>query len=444
MATEESNGAEFQEKTGLKRKLTGPPRLLLGKSRSPGQGEKKSRKHRRHNNDDDTPTDTAKDEQSAEVHELMGPENPEIILTTELDGGTCMDLQEECLEATSNLAQNTKKRWRKSKAGATIRRIFSCVRRRKELGTKGVQDAKENTPHGAHNSIQDEDLLPHSGDSLKMKHEQELVKKISSRKFKVRMWRIFKKSSSKDEQEREEHRARGCNDAFTEITSEMHVDRCKSGAAEPSVVDEQQKESHGIDEDVTRIHAENRLESQDSKNEVMEMSSLNVKLNVDSNAVFAHEHHQHPSEPNSSSPVDKEEPKIDITEVRLTGDLESNSDSEDLRMPPEELIPDDMVVDVSVERANAFKCKPIIMIEDVHSSDDENHDLFENTAPQYGTLSPLVSLNGSCYTLTTSESRFSEIMLAQTALSLVRAAISGAVEQFSAELQSRQMDRDHV
>ncbi|XP_034169747.1 uncharacterized protein si:dkey-1h6.8 [Pangasianodon hypophthalmus] len=443
MATEESNGAEFQEKTGLKRKLTGPPRLLLGKTRSPGQDEKKSRKHRRPNNDD-TPMDTEKDQQSTELHELTSPESPETLLTTELDGGPCMDLQDERLETTSNLEENTKKRRRRSKAGATIRRIFSCVRRRKELGMKAVEDAEENTNYGGHNSIQDKELLTHPCDSLKMKHEQEQGKKISARKFKVRMWHIFRKHSSKGKQEREEHEGGRCNDTFTEISSETSVDRYISGPAEPPAVDEQQNESSGINEDATRIHEENCLESRDPKNEVMEMISLDVEVNVDSNAVFVHENHQHPSESHFPCLVDEEEPKIQISEAPLTGIVESSSDLEDSRMSPEDLVTDDMVVDVPVENANVFKCKPVITIEDVHSSDEENDDLFENTAPQYGTLSPLLALNGSCYTLKTSDNRFSEILLAQTALSLVRAAISGAVEQLSAELQSRQMDRDHV
>ncbi|KAK3516381.1 hypothetical protein QTP70_010114 [Hemibagrus guttatus] len=433
MATEESNGAEFQEKTGLKRKLTGPPRLLLGKSRSPGQKERKSRKHRRHDEDaDDTPTDTAKDEQSPEPHEPTSPEPPETLLTTEPDGGTCTDLQEGCLE--TKLEQNTKKSRRRSKAGATIRRIFSCVRKRKELGMKAVEDAEENMYHGGHINIQDEEHLTHSCDTLKMKKP---VKKISSRKFKVRMWRLFKKRSSTSKQEGEERGEERCNDTFTEISSETGAGQQIS--AEPPAAENQQTESSRIVEDVTRICEENCLESPDSKNEVMEMSSLNVDVNVVSNAVFIHESesHHHPSESHISCLVDEE---IQMSEASLTEVIESDSDPEDPSLSPEDPVgTDDMLVDAPV-----FKCKPIITIEDVHSSDEENDELFENVAPRHGTLSPLVTLNGSCYTLKTPERRFSEILLAQTALSLVRTAISGAIEQLSAELQSRQMDQDRV
>lgn len=435
MATEESNSAEFQEKTGLKRKLTGPPRLLLGKSRSPGQDEKKSRKHRRHN---DTPLDTAETEQSAELHELTSPESPQTVLTSDLDGGTRTDLRDECSETASKLQQNVKKIRRRSKAGATIRRIFSCVRRRKDLGMKTVEDAEENTQRREHHSIHDEELLTHSGDSLKVKREQEPVKK-----FKVRMLRIFKKRSSKGKQELEEHGEERCNDTFTEISSET-TDRRTAGAAEPPAVDEQQNGSSGIDEDATRIHEETCLESQDPKSEVLEAISLNVEVNVNSNAVFVHENHQHPPESHFPSPVDEQEPKIQTSEALLTGLAESNSNPEDPWMSPEDPVTDGPVVDAPVENASVFKCKPVITIEDVHSSDEENHDSFENPAPRYGTLSPLVALNGSCYTLKTPDSRFSEILLAQTALSLVRAAISGAVEELSAELRSRQMDRDQV
>ncbi|GAA6083734.1 uncharacterized protein si:dkey-1h6.8 [Tachysurus ichikawai] len=425
MTTEESNSAEFQEKTGLKRKLTGPPRLLLGKSRSPGQDEKKSRKHRRHDGGE-TLVDTAKDEQSAESQVSSSPEHHETVLNTELDGGTCTDLQEGCLE--TNLEQNMKKRQRRSKAGAAIRQIFSCIRRRKELGVKVVEDTEDNTYHGAHNNIQDKELLTHSGDSLNRKKQ---VKKVSSRKFKVRTWCIFKKCTSTSKQE---HGQEQCNDTFTEISSETGVGQQISAATEPPAVDDQQNESSRIVEDVTRISEENSLESPDPNNEVMEMISLNVDVNTDSDAVFVH--HQHPPESHFSCLVDEE---FQISEASLSELIGSGSDLEDPRTSPEDPVMDDMLVDVPV-----FKCKPIITIEDVHSSDEEDGEFFENVVQRYGTLSPLVPLIGSCSTLKTPERHFSEILLTQKALSLVQAAISGAVEQLSSELQNRHADQDHI
>ncbi|KAK2864374.1 hypothetical protein Q7C36_003528 [Tachysurus vachellii] len=428
MTTEESNTAEFQEKTGLKRKLTGPPRLLLGKSRSPGQDEKKSRKHRRHDGGE-TLVDTGKDEQSAESQVSSSPEHPETVLTTEIDGGTCMDLQEGCLE--TNLEQNMKKRRRRSKAGAAIRQIFSCIRRRKELGMKAVEDTEDNMYHGAHNNIQDKELRTHSGDSLKTKKQ---VKMASSRKFKVRTWCIFKKCTSTIKQEGDEHGQEQCNDTFTEISSETGVgQQISATAAEPPVVDDQQNESSRIVEDVTRISEENGLESPDP-NEVMEMISLNVDVNTDSDAVFVH--HQHPPESQFSCLLDEE---FQISEASLSELIGSGSDLEDPRTSPEDPVTDDMLVDVPV-----FKCKPIITIEDVHSSDEENGEFFENVVQRYSTLSPLVLLNGSCSTLKTPERHFSEILLTQKALSLVQAAISGAVEQLSSELQNHQVDQDRI
>ncbi|XP_027019366.1 uncharacterized protein si:dkey-1h6.8 [Tachysurus fulvidraco] len=422
MTTEESNSAEFKEKTGLKRKLTGPPRLLLGKSRSPGQDEKKSRKHRRHGGDE-TLVDTAKDEQSAESQVSSSPEHPETVLTTELDGGTCTDLQEGCLE--TNLEQNMKKRRRRSKAGAAVRQIFSCIRRRKELGVKAVEDTEDNTYHRARNNIRDKELLTHSDDSLKTKKQ---VKKVSSRKFKVRTWCIFKKCTSTSKQEADDHGQEQCNDTFTEISSETGVGQqiSAAAAAEPPAVDEEQNESSRIVEDVTRT-------SPDPNNEVMEMISLNVATNTDSDAVFVH--HQHPPESLFSCLVDEE---FQISEASLSELIGSGSDLEDPRTSPEDPVTDDTLVDIPL-----FKCKPIITIEDVHSSDEEDGEFFETAVQRYGTLSPLVPLNGSCSTLKTPERHFSEILLTQKALSLVQAAISGAVEQLSSELQNRQ-DQDHI
>lgn len=393
----------------MKRKLTGPPRLLLGKSRSPVQQEKKSRKHRLQNNVDND-TLTTKDKQSTELLDLTSPGNPETILSTQPDGGTCMDFQEERLETASNSGRDMTKRWKRSKAGATIRRIFSCVRRRKELRTKAVQDAEENKQNETPNSIRDEELFTRSGDSLKTRHEQDLVKKISARRFHVRMWRVFEKRSSKGKREREEHGAGQCNDTYTETSG----NRCTPGAAEPPAVNKSSENGENVS---GTCKEENCLESRDSKKEVMEMVSL--------------------SESNFPCLVDEEDPKIQISEAPLTGAEESNSDPDDPRMTLEDPVRDEMVVDVP----HAFRCKPVIMIEDVQSSDEESDDLFESPSPRYDTLSPLVLLNGSRYPLKTSDSRFSEILLAQTALALVRAAVSSAVEQVSAELR---MDQDHV
>lgn len=408
MATEGSSGVEFQEKTGLKRKLTGPPRLLLGKTRSPVQQEKKSRKHRLQNNVDND-TMTTKNEQSTELLDLKSPGNPETILSTQPDGGTCMDLQEERLETASNSGQDMTKRWKRSKAGATIRRIFSCVRTRKELRTKAAQDAEENKQNAAHNSIRDEELFTRSGDSIKTRHEQDLVK-ISARRFHVRMWRVFEKRSSKGIGKREEHGAGQCNDTYTETS----VNLCMSGAAEPPAVNKSSENDGNVS---GTCKEENCLESRDSKKEVMEMVSLSAS--------------------NFPCLINEEEPKIQISEAPLTGATESNSDPDDPRMTPGDPVRDEMLVDVP----HAFRCKPVIMIEDIQSSDEESDDLFESPSPRYDTLSPLVLLNGSRHPLKTSESRFSEILLAQTALALVRAAVSSAVEQVSAELR---MDQDHV
>ncbi|XP_046692194.1 golgin subfamily A member 6-like protein 22 [Silurus meridionalis] len=679
MANEESDGGAFREKTGLKRKLTGPPRLLLGKSnRSPGQDEKKSRKHKQHDECKETPSDMTK--QSPEMHELTNPESSE---TIEHEGGTCMDLQGEGLEATSNLEENVKKRRRRSKAGATIRRIFSCVRKRKELGTKAKVD------HKAYNSIQDKELLTHS------EHSEEHGKQVSTRNFKVRIWRIFKKPTSESKRKREEHGAGRCHETFTEIS-----------CADPPDDHEQQNGSSRIDEDETRIHDEICSGAQDSKSKAIE--TIFLEMNIDSNAVFIQEDHNHPSKSDFPCLVDKVELKV--SKAPLTQDDDYNSDLKDSRISPEDLriSPDDplmcpknlqvienpqmppkdprmspevlqmsrkdlqmslenpqmslkdpqmspedpqlspecpcispknshmslkdlqmspenlrmspkdtwmypedhqvspgdpqispedpqmspkdlqmypedhqmspedprispedpqmslkdlqlspkktwlsqkdsqtsqedpeissenpqmsqkdpqmspkdlqmypedhqvspgdpqispedpqmspedpqtsiinsqtshevpqmspevsqtypevpqlslevphmspedriggnIVVAVPFENPSAFKHKPIITItHDVHSLDEENDELFEDTPPQHGTLSPLVLLNGSCFALKISpERRISEILLAQTALSLVRAAISGAMEQLLAEPQ-RSLDQDHV
>ncbi|TSR99392.1 hypothetical protein Baya_12162 [Bagarius yarrelli] len=398
MATGESNSAEFQEKPGLKRKLTGPPRLLLGKSRSPVQDGRKSRKHERHNNDgggDNVPSDTAKDEQSSELHKQTTPECPETVSTTELDEGACVDLQKECLE--TNLEQKTKQRRRKCNAGMTIRWIFSCGKRKKELGMKAVDD----------NIIQDGDLLTQSGDSLKTKKP---VKKL-----KVRMWHIFKKRSPTAKQEEEEHKDGRCNDTFPEISPETSV--------EPTVIEEQRNKSSGTDDDVSRISEKNCSQSQDPKLELTETIPFDLDVNADAVFVHQNENHHHASESHFSSLGDETEPEIQ--------NIQTNSDPED---------PTICLEDPVTARVPGFRCKPLITVEDVHLSDEENEELFTNTVPLYGTLSPLLTLNGSCHIYDRLDGRLSEMMLAQTALSLVRAAINGAVNQLSNELQNPQME----
>lgn len=498
MEPEETSSAEIPEKVGLKRKLTGPPRLLLGKTKSPEQDKKKSdaqalRKQRRDKNNDVVEEHQGDNEAGCESHDVES-RSPQPAFTAE-EGETHKDLREEPLEALSRSQpsqakeRHGKSRLKRSRAKATIRRLFlpalMCFRRRKQLH-HASEDGEDQ------NCVEEPPTLP--GDSLVAAErcKADFIKtdgtRKGKRKFRVRMWPIFKRlavTSSNNQKEGKDSAGQD-NSTFFEITSEKSLEKSNSAAdqsdycaPEPSgdkTMDEQMKGSSEIHEDMVRILEESCPgEYLEHKEEGKETVTLSVEVNVDLNNLEKVEQGRSRDQDACgylhSNVKNEEDTKMQISELSEPDGLLDSAGPPvcinecDLDTSVDGISPciSNVVVindlDKIVAIENEVKCKPVITIEDVHSSDEEDHEPVENDTQQPNTLSPLVSMNGSCCPFTvkrmakdtlqildhsTSNSPCSEILLMQTALSLVHAAISGAMEQLSAELQSNQIDRDHA
>ncbi|KAK1795597.1 hypothetical protein P4O66_001093 [Electrophorus voltai] len=491
MATEETDGGEFQEKAGLKRKLTGPPRLLLGKPRSPVRDEIKSdahvfRKQQRHKFSEAVKDKAAVHQGNSELgceSLCVACPSPQSAFTVK-EGAISLDLQEKSLEITLDLQERRvkrkhgKNRLKKSRAKAAFRRVFSpafmCVLKRKKTVIKSEEFLEDKTVHraclslqdapGDSNTTQEPSTILSVPFSMTKRCKKEALMQAGTgtikRKFHVRIWNFFKRHSVKSERNlsQEEGCVRPCIDTFIEI--ERKPACCAPESSGTLAADEQLNRSSKIHEDNARITVETCPgKDADHREEGTEMMSTDVSAVP--NTAFIHEkveqvsylkqdvckHHQFPNI------VGEEDTKVQITEilapigllhsqVPLPSVHECSSDTEVTEMSSD--IPVTRVIALIdtykiVPIENEVKCKPVITIEDVHSSDEEKQEPIENNPPQCDRLSTVVSANGSCYplkinsmandtfqTLDQSEhkSLLSELALVQTALSLVHGAIS--------------------
>ncbi|KAG9282982.1 hypothetical protein AMEX_G1696 [Astyanax mexicanus] len=509
MESEDTNCDEVQEKVGLKRKLTGPPRLLLGK----GKDEKKadlqaSRKQRRDKNNGtekhEVEEHQGNDDAGSESQQATC-QSPETACTGEEETTQIsnLDLQEEPVETVvSNSEQEKVKdqhgrsRQRRCRAKAAIRRVlfpaFACVRRRKQLDNRAAEDAEHNaTCDNCQDALTTDTTREVLADSVT---ERCAKKKNQKRKFHMRICgAVFKRFSVKPKSPSSQKQEKGCvgpdNHILIEITSEKSAaDQSDYSAPRPSgdiAVDEQLKGSKEIHEDMAGIHAESCPGKElDQEEECSEKVTLCAEVSSGLNTVFSHNEVEQQERPEQDviqchlqNRTNEEDTTIQNTETSELRPALSDSQTEiiptcvnecnsDINAP--EASPDITVNNVVfledpdkiVPIENEVKCKPLITIEDVPSSDEEIQEPLENDAPQHNTLSPLFALNGSCHrfkvnratkdTLHTldqtenSNSQFSDIVLVQTALTLVHAAINSAMEQLSAELQNNQIDEDHV
>ncbi|XP_076873716.1 uncharacterized protein LOC143523246 [Brachyhypopomus gauderio] len=515
MATEETDGGEFQEKAGLKRKLTGPPRLLLGKPLSPVRDEIKSEAHVLRKQQRQKCSEPVKDT-TVEHQDEAGCEPPCVSCLSPQtavagkEGATSCNLQEKPLEVMLNLEESranrphVKNKLKRTGAKSTFKRIFSpaiaCVMRR----NNSEEHPEDNTTHrawvslrdvpGDGNTTQESLTIPGVALSEIKKGNKEVFKKAGAgkkrRNFHVRIWPFFKRLSvtSARNLSQEEGCLRPCSDTFIETASGKSVeversfsadkpDRCASESS--GAADEHLDGSSEIHEDTSRIPEEPCPgKDPDHKEESPEVLKLSVEVSADPNTAFLHEeaerlccnkqdvckHHQLPYT------VDEMDTKVQMTEIlEPIGLVQSDSpppsvddcssDTEVAEMSSNVPVTHMTAVNETykiVPIENEVKSKPVITIENVPSSDEENQEPLENNLPQCGRLSTVVSVNVSCYPLKINsmpkdtsqildqsehKSLLSEILLVQTGLSLVRDAISGAVEQLSAEVQNNQTDQ---
>ncbi len=480
MSTQETELPDSQERVGLKRKLTGPPRLLLGKSKSREKLEGKSQRKQRQAKSCDGTAENNDQENYGNESSLIthhSPEKPSEEKETQPDApgdtsGILVTLEhseskDENMEIKTKMTISTSK--------TSIKRTFSsllgCGKRdeseRTENETLNPQKTKKNrnkAQHSVCNSMYENQL-------------SDVNKEVPNGKSKTRafftVWPLFKRSTTSDV-----NLGRGCREqdnsmVCQEITAPKgltfkkiyrifprkkkasHIDQFECNAPKQSQKEEADElnQSHAAALDSSSIEKEeNQKEEQDKNAEsIPETFTFSAEVSINAHIEFDHMDEKKEICLDQDVSINKEENRV----LKSNGVLDSE-------VPPlccSEFAGtssgSDLLVSTEKPIKNYVKCKPVITIEQAYSSEEENM----NETPQFDGL----TVNGSwqhlrinSLTINTlhpsdlnvsaelDHSHCNETLLIQTAISMVQAAIRGAVEQLTIEQQHNQISLDHA
>ncbi|XP_051500748.1 uncharacterized protein si:dkey-1h6.8 [Myxocyprinus asiaticus] len=525
MSTQENEFPDCQERVGLKRKLTGPPRLLLGKSKSREKSDRKSqRRQRRGICFDDTPDNNDLQQQD---NNGKGDESSHITHHSPQEASeekeTQRDVQGETLGIGITLEKNEGKEenvenktgMTRSTSKTTIKRTFSSllrcgVRKRKKSHISYAEDRVENkivspqeTKKNSHARKKAQDNM---GSSM---HENKLCEANSKeangkgkRKVFFTVWPSCKRSSVTSSVNLE----RGCeeqddNMVFQEIMSpkglpfkklyhifprrkkaQPPVNQFECSAPKTSQNKEVGDQLNQLSTDVMDIpithNEEYQKEEQVIKESCAETFTFSAEVSINTNIGSSNINDkleicpdQDESKIVLSTMNEKQHQLLEsTTEVSQTcGLLDCSSGNFDSELPGTSscIAGNDMLTlnntDQEKPIENDMKCRPVITIERTYSLEEENLEASVNEALQFDVLSRGLTMNGSWQhlqinsitnnTLHPSDlsvyseidhSQRNETLLIQTAISMVQAAIRGALEQLTIEQQHNQISLDHA
>ncbi|XP_043075753.1 uncharacterized protein si:dkey-1h6.8 [Puntigrus tetrazona] len=480
MSTQETELPDSQERGGLKRKLTGPPRLLLGKSKSREKLEGKSQRRQRQamtcdgtveNNDqenygNESSLITHHSPKTSSEEKETQPEDPEdtsgIFVT--LEHGESKD---ENKESKTEMTRSTSK--------TSIKRTFSSLLRcgkreepeRTENKILNLQKTKKNRNKAQHsmcNSVDENEL-------------SDVNKEVPNGKSKNRafftVWPLSKRSTTSNV-----HPGRGCGEqdrsmVVQEITTPKgltfkkiyrifprkkkasHIDRFECNAPKESQKEEANQLNRspaGALDSSTVKKEEKQKQEQDIKVEsVQEKFRFSAELNVNTHIESDHTEERKEICLDRDVSMKKEDNRV----LKSNGVLDSEVPPSYCSEFPGTSSGGDLLVLIEKPIKNNIKCKPVITIEQAYSSEEEN----VNETPECDGL----TVNGSWQhlrinsltinTLHPSDlnaspeldpSHCNETLLIQTAISMVQAAIRGAVKQLTIEQQHNQIGLDRA
>ncbi len=480
MSTQETELPDSQERVGLKRKLTGPPRLLLGKSKSREKLEGNSQRRQRQAKSCDGTAENNDQESYGNESSLIthhSPEKPSVEKETqpEAPGDTSgilvtlkhSESKDANMESKTKITISTSKTSNKR----TFSSLFRCGKReeseRTENKISNPQKTKKNRNKAQHSMCY----------SMDENQPSDVNKEVPNGKIKTRafftVWRLFKKSTTSDV-----NLGRGCREqdnsmVFQEITAPKgltfkkiyrifprkkkasNIDQFECNAPKESQKEEadQLYQSHVAALESSSIEKEeNQKEEQDIKEEsIPETFTFSAEVSVNTHIEFDHMNEEEIYLDQDVS-INKEEKRV----------LQSNGVL-DCEVPPSccsefagTSSGGDLLVLTDKPIQNYVKCKPVITIEQAYSSEEESM----NETPQFDGL----VVNGSWQRLRINSltintllhpsdlnvspeldhSHCNETLLIQTAISMVQAAIRGAVEQLTIEQQHNQISLDHA
>ncbi|XP_016372169.1 uncharacterized protein LOC107711664 [Sinocyclocheilus rhinocerous] len=475
MSTQETELPDSQERVGLKRKLTGPPRLLLGKSKSREKLEGKSQRRQRQAKSCDGTAENNYQENDGNESSLIthhSPQKPSEEKETQPGApgdasGILVTLEQsesknEYMESKAKITRSTSK--------TSIKRAFSSLLR---CGKRKESDRTENETL---NPLKNRNKTQHN-----MCNSMDANKEVPNGKSKTRaffsVWPLSKRSEIQ-ETTSNIILGRGCREqdnsmVFQEITAPKGLTfkkiyhifprrkkappidqfECNASGASQIVADQSPAAALNISS-ITK--EENQTEEQDIKAEsVPETFTFSAEVSVNRNIDADHMDVKeiHPDQDVSLNEEEKQVLKSSVldSEVPPLCCSGRNFDSE---FPGTSSV-GDLLVLIEKPIKTCVKCRPVITIEHAYSSEEENM----NEAPYFDGL----TMNGSWQhlrinsltnnTLHPSDVnaspeldhiRYNEPLLIQTAVSMVQAAIRGAVEQLTIEQQHNQISLDHV
>ncbi|KAK2884208.1 hypothetical protein Q8A67_017845 [Cirrhinus molitorella] len=432
MSTQETELPDSQERVGLKRKLTGPPRLLLGKSKSREKLEGKSQRRQRqasscdatveninqeHNDgNESTLTTRHSPEKPSEEKENQpdAPEDTSGILVTLEDS----ESKDENIESKTKMTRTTSK--------ASIKRTFSSLLRcgkrneteRAENKTLKPQKTKKNRNKAQQNMC----------NSVDENKQSDATKDVPNGKSKTRafftVWPISKRSTTSNV-----NPVRGCREQDRSMVRGLTFTKIYH-------IFPRRKKASSIDQFECNAPSESQKEVADQLNQ-SPVTALDISSIV--------------KEENQKEKQDIPETLTFSAEVSVTTNMGVQCFDSEF---PGKSSGGDLLV-LNDNPIKNVKCRPVITIEQAYSSEEEN----VNEAPHFDGL----TVNGSWQhlrinsltnnTLHPSDlnvspeldrNRCNETLLIQTAISMVQAAIRGAVEQLTIEQQHNQISLDHA
>lgn len=465
MSTQENELSDGQERVGLKRKLTGPPRLLLGKSKSKEKLEGKSQRRQREAKSCDGTTDNNDQVNDGKTNESShithnSPQNAsEGTATQPEDTSGILVTLEESKNRDENMAS---KIMTKSSSKASIKRTFSSLLRRgkrKENESWNPKETKKYINNAQNNTCENE---------LSGANNKEVPNGKGKKGGFFAVWFISKRSATSDV-----GLGRGCKEEDGRMDSEdiaapkgltfkkiyrifsrkkkaplIDQFECSAPSASQTEVDDQLDQSPAAETDISRLKREdNQMENREMQAEIVPetftfSAEVSINTNIESNHTDEEQlcsdqtlrmNKNESQELPTSGLLDSEVLPSSSIHCNIVSDLPGTSSDNDQVLKPIE---------------NDLKCRPMITIEHANSSEEEN----ENEPPQFDAL----TVNGSWQHLKINgltnntlhpdvdHSRCNESLLIQTAISMVEAAIRGAVEQFTIEQQHNQISLDRV
>ncbi|KAI7799784.1 hypothetical protein IRJ41_011668 [Triplophysa rosa] len=477
MSTQETELPDCQEKVGLKRKLTGPPRLLLGKSKSREKADSQ-RRLRRDKCCEDTPENIDKQQDSPQ----KASETEEMKTQHDAQGDTILVTLEESQGKEEN--DENKTGMIRSTSKSTIKRMFSSLLcsggRRKESETQHNSNAQETKKSSPRNKAQ---TNMHENKLCDANYEA-VAQEKGKRNFFFMVWPISKRSSSDVIQGRQ-CREQGSSmllqetppkDSFKKIyrifrrrkkahPPDNHNECGASKTTHIEVAGDQLNQLSTDNMEIPSTPKQDHLKKeQEIEKRASETFTFSAEVSVNTNIESGHiDNDQEDDQIVLSTTKEEKHTLLESTnEILQTGDLLNSCCFHSGLLGTSNASRDAQAINDAHQKEsdkNYIKCRPVITIDRVYTPEEENQESHVNEASRFDFL----SMNGSWQylqinsltnnTLHPSDmssspeldpGRCNETLLIQTAISMVQTAIRGAVELLANEQQQNQISLDSV